>query len=558
MNEKVIKQNILISITLFVIILIPFIILPFYGDNTKELRGGNRYEVSAYFVDENGDAADIGQLPKGEADFYLRHSTPEGMALCFQSKSVDFIIYSGEEVIYRYNPVVPRMYGRGYGKMFHYVLIPEAEDGYNSNIRIHTHSANKDGKSYIKDVYFADPADYMAGQLSANMPNFLICFFIFVLGLLLTIGGMAIKSEKGSAYAESDHKHRLEILSMGVFALAAASWSGTETEIMQIITGNPSGVHLISYFSLMVLPVPTVMFIAAMTDNLKRLPVKFITYGTPINFVIVLMSVSLGGPDYHDMLTTTHLLLGIAIITDFVLIIESIVRRTISKKTIAVITASFLIVLISGILEIARYRYISNSTDTSSIFRIGMSAFVIILSVYEVMELMRYTRYKEEAYTLDRLAHTDSLTQLLNRTAYNERIQKLEEETAGSGIIVYLDINDLKSVNDYYGHDAGDKHIKAAARHIKETFTAGESYRIGGDEFAVVIENTEIGKADDMIQKLSERCKRYNAEDEHPVPLKIAAGYSIYNCQKKNIRDAVRRADDAMYENKIRIKSNTQ
>lgn len=556
MKEKIIQRKILICIIITSVVLLPFLLLPFAGDNTKQLIDSMKYDVSAYFVDEDGRTADLGSLPSGEADYYLRHTTPQGMFLCFQSKSVDFEVYNNGQLIYKYYPEVPKVYGRGYGKMYHYVSVL-ASDGPITDIRIHTHSATKDGKSYLKDIYFADPADYMAEQMLSNMPNFLICFFIFILGISLITGSLALKPDKNSEYSTSDQKHRLEILSMGVFALCAAAWSGTETDVMQIITQNPSGVHLISYFSLMMLPVPTVLFIASMTDALNRLIVKFISYGTLLNFLCVLISVCLGGPDYHDMLIITHIFLSLAIITDFILIVRSIKNKTISKKTILVITVSFIIVLVSGILDIIRYRFVPNSTDTSSIFRIGMMLFVVILSVYEVIELMRYTRYKEEAYTMERLANTDSLTKLNNRTAYNHKIKTIQGSPLNSGVIVYMDINNLKAVNDNYGHDEGDRHIKAAADIIKRAFREEECYRIGGDEFAVIMRiASSMPDMTERKQLLADFCKEYNDTQNPPIALNIAFGSAVFDSGDK-ILEAQRTADDLMYENKKELKEST-
>ena len=554
MSEKLIRRNIVICMVILAVCLIPLILLPFCGDDTANIVGSSVYDLSDYFTDAKGNKKDPASLPKGEADYYLKHTVPEGMALCFQSKSVDFDIYSGDRLIYSYHPSVPRFYGRGYGKMYHYVLMPASEKGL-SGIRIHTISATKDGKSYLKQICFTDPADYIANQLCNNMPNFLICFFIFILGLCLVCGGISLKPDKSGEYIESDQKYRLGILSMGAFALCSSAWSGTETDILQIITRNPSGVHLISYFSLMMLPIPVVMFIAALTDSLDKPVVKLVSYGTLANFVIVISSVMLGGSDYHDLLIITHILLVISIVSDIVLILRGVARKTISRKTAAVIALSFLIVLFSGILEIIRYRFVSNKTDTSSVFRIGMMIFVIILSIYEIRELMRYTKYKEEAFIMERLATTDALTKLNNRTAYNRKISNLQKSVNNSGVIVYLDINDLKRVNDNYGHDEGDRHIKAAAEVIKQAFREEECYRIGGDEFAVVM-RTSIHTPDMENRKkaLESLCQKYNESVHPPYELHIASGYAVFE-NGEDLLSAQKTADDMMYENKAKMKA---
>ena len=148
-------------------------------------------------------------------------------------------------------------------------------------------------------------------------------------------------------------------------------------------------------------------------------------------------------------------------------------------------------------------------------------------------------------------AYTDSLTGLKNRMAYEERVRLLDrqisEGTAAFSAVV-LDINDLKSINDDHGHEEGDRIIAAAAEILKKTFPEGSAYRIGGDEFAVILEEAEpaplLAEADRLLSEKRERT-------EGPVQLSLSKGYAIFEAgSDQDYRAVFNRADNAMYEDK--------
>lgn len=138
------------------------------------------------------------------------------------------------------------------------------------------------------------------------------------------------------------------------------------------------------------------------------------------------------------------------------------------------------------------------------------------------------------------MSNTDQLTACKNRNAYDvdlkNIIAKQEEKNLG---FVILDLNDLKKLNDTKGHQAGDDYIRAASRALKENSRRGEVvYRIGGDEFVVIIRNATEEKLASYIK---------NLQSSFP----IAAGGAIFDPdQDEDIFATCRRADAAMYRDK--------
>ena len=157
-----------------------------------------------------------------------------------------------------------------------------------------------------------------------------------------------------------------------------------------------------------------------------------------------------------------------------------------------------------------------------------------------------------------KLAHYDQMSELSNRTAYEEKIAYLktnmkrirEEKTV---IILMADLNFLKYLNDNLGHNTGDDAIKKVALIIKETFSDKEScYRIGGDEFCVISIGNDQNEFEAMYQKFLARVAEKNKELDYSFS--VASAY--YIVQDESIDDAIQIVDNMMYENKEEIKKN--
>ena len=123
------------------------------------------------------------------------------------------------------------------------------------------------------------------------------------------------------------------------------------------------------------------------------------------------------------------------------------------------------------------------------------------------------------------------------------------------GVIV-LDINFLKETNDRYGHDVGNKLIVAAAGIISGTFKRSPVFRIGGDEFLVILQNRDLEALPGLLKKLDEEASNETITvDKEVIPVSIAKGFAKYEPKKDtNFIDVFNRADDAMYDDKREMK----
>lgn len=146
---------------------------------------------------------------------------------------------------------------------------------------------------------------------------------------------------------------------------------------------------------------------------------------------------------------------------------------------------------------------------------------------------------------LQQMNKTDALTGVMNRNAMNNRVAELSDAAAGqsSGMgVVFADMNGLKNVNDSQGHAAGDQLLKNAAVILQSTFVGDEIYRTGGDEFLVLMQETD---EDDIRRKIAE-IKQKSALFSN---VSFSVGYSFL-ADGRDIRKALSEADARMYEDK--------
>ena len=158
--------------------------------------------------------------------------------------------------------------------------------------------------------------------------------------------------------------------------------------------------------------------------------------------------------------------------------------------------------------------------------------------------------------TANAMARRDELTRTKNKTAYRETentLQKFIEEGSDPFGIVVSDINGLKLVNDTEGHRAGDEYIKASCSLICRVFNHSPVFRIGGDEFVVVLSGQDYANRDNLVSRLKKQVEENIRIGEGPV---VALGLAEYQpTVDSSVEDVFNRADALMYEDKTRLKN---
>ena len=165
---------------------------------------------------------------------------------------------------------------------------------------------------------------------------------------------------------------------------------------------------------------------------------------------------------------------------------------------------------------------------------------------------------------INNLAYRDALTGVKNSAAYNETVVDIERrmrvgEMNRFGLMV-CDINMLKSTNDKYGHEFGNRLIVKASKIICTAFKHSPVFRIGGDEFVVILEGDDLDNMQFLVAELDRTCSdSFVDTGKEKISVSIARGLSVFNPDRDtNFDNVFARADHNMYLHKDSIKSSNK
>ena len=169
--------------------------------------------------------------------------------------------------------------------------------------------------------------------------------------------------------------------------------------------------------------------------------------------------------------------------------------------------------------------------------------------------LRRELEQKEKLQSAMKMAYTDPLTGVKSKNAFVEAEEQMNQRIAEGSVsefsIVIFDLNDLKQINDSFGHESGDVYIRDACKLICSCFKHSPIFRVGGDEFIALLEGEDYSNQDDLLKKFESQ----NLQNMKQDRLVVAYGCSRYDpLRDKNVQSVSERADKNMYLKKKELK----
>lgn len=161
---------------------------------------------------------------------------------------------------------------------------------------------------------------------------------------------------------------------------------------------------------------------------------------------------------------------------------------------------------------------------------------------------------------MDMVAYQDALTHVKNKAWYDKTKERVDGDIANGKArfaILMTDLNNLKKINDTYGHERGNDYITGACHQICITYQHSPVFRIGGDEFVVLLENSDFDNRDELMTRIKDIFKEtFNDMSKEPWERYSAAmGMAIYEPGKdSSMEDVFKRADSLMYKDKLESK----
>lgn len=528
---------------------------------TALLSEGNAALDEGWFL-EDGSVADMEHLhempqvePYQEQSVYytLPLDLGEGKSLCFRTKNISYQVYVGGQLRYEPNVRESRVYNRSLGTRWNYVPLYRSDAGALVEIRFQT--VYQDARACIDHLALGSAAGEIAGVFTGKAVAFSTCMLLLFAGVLLIVVDIP-------ANLQMDKNH--EFLYLGLFAISIALWCMAETNLLQFYTDDSRLLQTVSCCSLMMIPIPLTLYLDAAFGFQRKWVVPVLCGLSALEFTVCTVLHFTGVMDYHETLTFTHVMLAVsAALLLYTILKHACLERKSKVRNVykAIRTVGLMGIGFATGIDIVRY-YFGHNSDSAMFVRIGLLIFILCYGSASLEKMVNAVKLGTRAKFVSQLAYRDGLTGVGNRTAFQERLEELEEKkSALAGIaVVMFDVNDLKYVNDHLGHQRGDELIVGSADMIREALESegGSCFRIGGDEFAGIFEGEDItGRCDRAIACFRQAMDSYNAVPDQPLRISIASGYALYDRSQENekLMDVYQQADVRMYENKKQIKS---
>ena len=407
-----------------------------------------------------------------------------------------------------------------------------------SPISIHLKN-NENGTYKLNPVIIGNQSDILDIHFNNAIPLFLLCIIMITFALLCIAGFY---------YLKLNLKREYRLIDIAAFLFFIAIWSVFDSTYVQE-SSIAAFAGVISFYAFILFSIPILLYIKHITDEYKVIDAWIILHFMNAIFQGILTYLGI----FHmiDMLFITHIL----ILGSVASIIYILVKER-KDPRIQELSQSFVILASCGVLALIGY-WLFEISYYGLIFQIGVIIFGLSLLKSTIDIIVEAQKALLESQFYKGLAYEDRLTGLSNRLTFDEDLEILHKNVHKyqNVLLIFADVNELKYVNDNYGHGAGDEIIISAARCLESAYgDCGKLYRIGGDEFCVLIENPTKDSSY-YKEKLVDAIQIRNQSEKYP--LVIATGFSFLKDQNGDVRSFSEwkyEADVKMYKDKEALK----
>lgn len=450
-----------------------------------------------------------------------------GDSVLFRSRQSGAKVYLDDELIYDSGEAYNYPFLLGYGSFWRSVKIGNDYDGKTLTIELEPEYEMQAVSGYLPNIYFGEQSSFMAMILKNVGLYLMLTLFLVVLGIILLMYGVAL------IYKKRAHP----FLFLGLFSIDTGLWMLIEAHILEMFVKNIPIVIYLSYLTYGMMPVLLVRFLLSYDEFKGKIYLQVLYLGgILLNMIQVLLAMT-GICSGFESQGLNRIYLGLTIIG---LLMALISVRSAEKEKRKLYNGIFILIL-SAVLELV-YFLLIDKKSSGRILVIGICLFIVKSGIDLISEFKEIQKMDIEREVLMKMAYTDGLTHLGNRFAYEQEKNRLKEKTDTHITVLIADMNGLKRANDSHGHPYGDQLISRTAEILSASFQdVGRCFRIGGDEFCVMAENTDRAAFEKSIRSMEEKVSELQADiADYGISIGVAEGSS------GEIEDILHIADNLM------------
>ncbi len=462
---------------------------------------------------------------------------PNGAKIALRVHMQSVIVKIDGETIYVAGDDSDKFLGEHFAKFWAVMDITPEHKGKTIEITLFSHLSASHG--YASGPVIASGTGMLAHIFSEKGLGNVLSMLMIILGIIMVIvyflGGIYKTGNQGFFY-------------LSIFAMLMGSWFLGDSGILQLLTENTYYTTRITLISTLLSPIAFGLYMQeTLPVTKKRFCDDFLLFLLVANAIVCFVLEFLDILGLRDTLQVSIILIAIFCIYYMAIFLIEIFyykNKKASKEAKAIFIFMFF-----AIMETVQFN-VSGQKASSSYMLIGITIYIILSLINRMRDYQE--RIKEKEY-FEKVAYTDALTGGCNRAGY---IRDLAGITNPKGItFVQADTDRLKYINDYFGHSHGDQAIIDTYNILNKHFSPiGQVYRIGGDEFSVIIKNVNRIEINRVIKQMKEETDLI--ADNRVYDFSISTGIAEYDTSlDADIHATAVRADHKMYEDKKRLRN---
>lgn len=446
-------------------------------------------------------------------------------SFAIRSSLQDVRFYVDGELRSEYHTDKTRLNGKNSASRYVFCPTSEKDAGKMLQIELTTHTDNYSG--VVNTVYCGDKGDIWASIFRDYGLETIIAFFLLFVGLVTIIFSVAL----GIAYHT-----RFDMEYLGWCILMGAAWMLGESKLRQLWIPNVSILSAVCFLVILLCPVPVLIYMDSVQKKRYTRMYHAIGYAAVADFVVCTLLHLAGVKDFIETLPVSQGILVITFLTVCITFGIDFFRKRAGEYGLTLI--GMLIAMMAVVVEVVSTYYV---VVLSGIFTgIGMLVLLfanIVRTVQSVRDMeIQKKRIEKENY--------DHLTGLPMRSRGEAMIADLIMEQ--DGCLVFCDMDNLKKINDIYGHKAGDRALGCLGTLLKNVGEPSVACRLGGDEFLLFLPEATRDQAQERIKQLFAQFIEKKDEDVEMHAASLSAGLCM--CSRGgNFEEYYNSADKALY-----------
>ncbi len=389
----------------------------------------------------------------------------------------------------------------------------------------------------------ADNKQYFKSNFFLGFYHYIIIIFIsFVVAILMLINYRRNNIIK-------------QVMWISIFCFLISLWGITYFGYYNIVFGNSWMFAQVEYMAVYYAAIPLGIY-AIYKEQDETILRKILTVITSTITIFAAVATIL---NFNTRIHLVYLLpyMQILILIGAAAFLYQMIKniKTTNLRT-KIFNSGFLVLIITSLGDIVKtnlekWGFIEESSIIT-LTSIGVIIFVIATIIFVLLILFDYLEYDIERRTLLSMAYEDPMTGLANRAACDKRLTWLEISSAKDYALIYMDLNNLKYVNDNYGHASGDEYIRRFTEVLESVFPEKcFCGRLGGDEFLVILRDEMVNKSEMYIKEIQRKIEELNEKSGYDFEIAVAIGVGKKRDNLSDgVMDVLKKADERMYLHK--------